>query len=113
MPSPRTVYEIKRELIASRLVKRAEELGVDATDLDDLVIEALNAVASGQYNGGAHPDLTAHDAFDAVHDDADERATAVNNKGLEAQLWLLAQCYGEQAVHVLLAQQAGAAASDV
>lgn len=113
VPSPRTVYEIKRELISSRLVKRAEELGVDATDLDELVIEALNAVASGQYNGGAHPDLTAHGAFDAVHDDADERATAVNNKGVEAQLWLLAQCYGEQAVHVLLAQQAGAAASDV
>ncbi|MFE2693740.1 hypothetical protein [Streptomyces mirabilis] len=52
--------------------------------------------------------VTAHDAFDS----ADERATAVNNKGLEAQLWLLAQCYGEQAVHALLAQQAGASASD-
>ncbi|MET9039332.1 hypothetical protein [Streptomyces mirabilis] len=56
--------------------------------------------------------MTAHAAFDSVHDNAEERATAVSNKGLEAQHWLLAQCYGEQAVHDLLAQQAGASASD-
>jgi hypothetical protein len=113
VPSPQTVYEITRELVTSRLVKRAEELRVDATDLDELVIAALHAVASRQHNSGAHPGLTAHAAFDTVHDDADERATAVNNKGLEAQLWLLAQSYGEQAVHDLLAKQAGAADSDV
>lgn len=113
VPSPQTAYEIKRELIAPRLVKRAEELRVDPADLDEHVIAALHAVASQQHNSGAHPDLAAHGAFDTVHDDADERATAVNNKGLEAQLWLLAQCYGEQAVHELLAQQAGADAPDV
>ncbi|MEU0110667.1 hypothetical protein ABZ313_35625 [Streptomyces sp. NPDC006251] len=112
VPSPETVREIKRELIVPRLVARAERLKLTADDLDALVAEAVHKSASQEFNDGAHTGLAAHEAFDAVHDGADARITAINNSGLEGQLWFLAECFGEQAVHDLLERQAGGSAAD-
>ncbi|MFJ2419241.1 hypothetical protein [Streptomyces brevispora] len=76
------------------LVSLARQRGLTETDLDELVYEALNAVASRAVNGGARPELSVLDAFDAEHDRADEAAARINNQGLEAQVEALASEFG-------------------
>lgn len=50
----------------------------DQLDLDELVIDTLSGQASEAVNAG-------HD-FDAMHDEADAKATEINNRGSEAQV---------------------------
>ena len=50
----------------------------DPLDLDDLVIDTLSGQASEAVNAG-------HD-FDGMHDEADAKATEINNRGPEAQV---------------------------
>lgn len=88
------------------LVRLTRELGLTETDVDELVYEMVHRGASSAYNNGAHPELGDLDAFDAVHDDADEQASAINNRGLEAQVAALVKAFGEQAVERLLRGEA-------
>ncbi|MEV7872502.1 hypothetical protein AB0P17_41790 [Streptomyces sp. NPDC088124] len=84
------------------LVSLARQRGLTETDLDELVYEALNAGASRAVNGGARPELSVLDAFDAEHDRADEAAAQINNQGLEAQVEALASEFGIAAAGDLL-----------
>ncbi|MEU8759581.1 hypothetical protein [Streptomyces sp. NPDC048659] len=91
---------------AAGLVRLARGLGLTETDVDELVYEMVHRGASSAYNNGAHPELGDLDAFDAVHDKADEQASAINNRGLEAQVAALAGAFGEQAVEQMLRDEA-------
>lgn len=91
---------------AAGLVRLARGLGLTETDVDELVYEMVHRGASSAYNNGAHPELGDLDAFDAVHDDADEQASAINNRGLEAQVAALVGAFGEQAVEQMLRDEA-------
>ncbi|WP_158834581.1 hypothetical protein [Streptomyces sp. NRRL S-350] len=91
---------------AAELVRLAHELGLTETDVDELVYEMVHRGASSAYNNGAHPVLGDLDAFDAVHDDADEQASAINNRGLEAQIAALFGAFGEQQVERMLRDEA-------
>ncbi|MER5356480.1 hypothetical protein ABT093_39945 [Kitasatospora sp. NPDC002551] len=91
---------------AAGLVRLARGLGLTETDVDELVYEMVHRGASSAYNNGAHPELGDLDAFDAVHDDADEQASAINNRGLEAQVAALVGAFGEQAVERMLRDEA-------
>ncbi|MHC3392265.1 hypothetical protein ACLQ2E_22795 [Streptomyces lavendulocolor] len=91
---------------AAALVCLTRELGLTETDVDELVYEMVHRGASGAYNNGAHPGLGDLDAFDAVHDDADEQASAINNRGLEAQVAALVGAFGEQEVERMLRDEA-------
>ncbi|MFI6112910.1 hypothetical protein [Kitasatospora sp. NPDC051164] len=90
----------------AELVRLAHELGLTETDVDELVYEMVHCGASSAYNNGAHPGPGGLDAFDAVHDDADERASAINNRGLEAQIAALVGAFGEQQVEWMLRDEA-------
>ncbi|MER6116206.1 hypothetical protein [Streptomyces sp. NPDC001743] len=90
----------------AQLVRLARELGLTETDVDELVYEMVHRGASSAYNNGAHPELGDLDAFDAVHDGADEQASAINNRGLEAQVAALVGAFGEQAVERMLRDEA-------
>ncbi|MFD9868557.1 hypothetical protein ACFXI8_27310 [Streptomyces niveus] len=81
-------------LDAAALVSLARQRGLTETDLDELVYDALNAGASRAVNGGAQPELSSFDAFNAEHDHADAAASRTNNQGLEAQIEALATEYG-------------------
>ncbi|MFD3662680.1 hypothetical protein ACFWVF_19080 [Streptomyces sp. NPDC058659] len=91
---------------AAALARLARELGLTETDVDELVYEMGHRGASSAYNNGAHPELGDLDAFDAVHDDADDPASAINNRGLEAQLAALVEAFGEQEVERMLRDEA-------
>lgn len=91
---------------AAELVRLAGELGLTETDVDELVYEMVHRGASSAYNNGAHPELGDLDAFDAVHDGADKQASAINNRGLEAQVAALVGAFGEQAVERMLRDEA-------
>jgi len=91
---------------AAELVRLARELGLTETDVDELVYEMVHRGASSAYNNGARPELGDFDAFDAVHDGADEQASAINNRGLEAQVAALVGAFGEQAVERMLRDEA-------
>jgi hypothetical protein len=84
------------------LVSLARQRGLTEADLDELVYDALNASASRAVNGGARPELSFLDAFDAEHDRVDEAASRTNNQGLEAQIEALAAEFGIAAAEDLL-----------
>jgi hypothetical protein len=50
--------------------------------------------------------LSDSDAFDAVHDDADERASTISNGGLADQITALVEAFGERAVEKMLRDEA-------
>ncbi|MEU6406151.1 hypothetical protein [Streptomyces sp. NPDC046985] len=91
------------------LIRLAGELELTATDVDELVYDMVHRGASGAYNSGARPELSDLDAFDAVHDDADERASAFNNIGLEGQVAALVEAFGEQQTERMLRDAADSA----
>ncbi|MFE9424169.1 hypothetical protein ACFYNO_14520 [Kitasatospora sp. NPDC006697] len=91
---------------SAALVRLARELRLTETDVDELVYEMVHRGASGAYNNGARPELSDLDAFDAVHDDADEQASAICNGGLEAQVAALVEGFGEQEVERMLRGEA-------
>ncbi|MFB7865405.1 hypothetical protein [Streptomyces sp. NPDC056069] len=100
---PRPEQEVQG---AAALARLAGELGLAETDVGELVYEMVHRGSSGAYNNGAHPELGDLDAFDAVHDDADEQASAINNRGLESQLAALVGAFGEQQVERMLRDEA-------
>ncbi|MGW4087024.1 hypothetical protein ACWEGS_28730 [Streptomyces sp. NPDC004822] len=71
-----------------------DEFGIGEGDLDEAVYEAANEDAADEYNGGAHPELDDDDAYEEVHDEADLRASSVNNQGATAQVQFLADFCG-------------------
>ncbi|MFI8206664.1 hypothetical protein [Streptomyces sp. NPDC085937] len=70
------------------------EFGIGEGDLDEVVYEAANEDGADEYNGGAHPELSDDDAYEEVHDEADARASSVNNQGAAAQVQFLAEFCG-------------------
>jgi hypothetical protein len=80
------------------LVRLAGELGATEADVDELVYDTVHRGASDAYNSGERPELSDSDAFDAVHDDADERASTTSNGGLADQITALVEAFGERAV---------------
>ncbi len=85
-----------------RLVRLAEDLGLSEIDVDELVYDMVHRGASSAYNNGAYPDLGDLEAFDAVHDDADEEASRINNGGLDTQLGALAKAFGIETTERLM-----------
>ena len=102
MPNPGPVHlpSAPAQAAASRppgvenLIRLAQELSLEDVDLDELVYDALHADASDAVNNGTLPELAFLDAFDAEHDDADEKVSRINNQGLEAQIETLVTAYG-------------------
>ncbi|MCG7523972.1 hypothetical protein MHW47_05890 [Streptomyces sp. OfavH-34-F] len=94
---------------AAALVRLAGELGLAETDVDELVYDMEHRGASDAYNSGSRPELGDLDAFDAVHDDADERASAINNTGLAGQVAALVAAFGEQETERMLRKVADSA----
>jgi hypothetical protein len=70
------------------------EFGIGEGDLDEAVYDAANEYGADEYNDGAHPELSEDDAYDEVHDAADERASSVNNHGVTAQVQFLGDFCG-------------------
>lgn len=91
------------------LVRLAGELGLTDVDVDQLVYDMVHRGASDAYNGGQRPELSDPDAFDAVHDDADVRASVINNGGLEDQVSALVEAFGEKQVVQMLRDEAAPA----
>lgn len=95
------------EAALDRLDELAVQLGITAEDhLDELVYDALNSDAADQVNTGTLPDLDVLTAFDELHDDADQRASRINNQGVRAQLAVLLDAHGEPALTALLRELA-------
>ncbi|MFF2374995.1 hypothetical protein ACFVUW_11495 [Streptomyces xiamenensis] len=90
------------EVQGAALVRLAEELKLTGTDVDELVYDMVHRGASDAYNSGSRPELGDLDAFDAVHDDADERASAINNTGLTGQVAALVAAFGQQQTERML-----------
>jgi hypothetical protein len=91
------------------LVRLAEELGLTEWDVDELVYDMVHRDASDTYNSGSRPELGDLDAFDAVHDDADEWASMINNTGLAGQVDALIEAFGEQQTERMLREAADSA----
>lgn len=84
-----------RSRSAGRLLRLAQDWGLREADLDELVYDMVHSGASSSYNNGAHPELGDIEAFDAVHDEADETASRINSQGLAAQIEALVTAFGE------------------
>jgi hypothetical protein len=98
-----TAAETETDAALDRLESLVGQLGLtDVDHLDELVYDTLNADASEQVNTGARPELDFLAAFDELHDDADERASRINNQGVHAQLAVLLAAHGETALTALL-----------
>ena len=86
-----------------RLTRLIEELGLDETDLDELVDDLTHSRASSRVNNrDAEPDLEFDEAFDLLHDEANRTAGAINNHGLPGQLAVLLDAYDEPTLTTLL-----------
>jgi hypothetical protein len=88
----------------NRLEELVDQLGLaDSDHLDELVYDTLHADASEQVNDhSVLPDLDILDAFDELHDAADDRTSLINDQGVRAQLAVLLDAHGETALIALL-----------
>lgn len=78
------------------------EFSLTEDDLDELVHDACSNTASNKVNGD-RDGLDFWDAYDQFHDDAEQRASNINNSGTSGQLRFLAAFYGTtQALRSLL-----------
>lgn len=75
-----------------------ERLGLDASDLDELVHEMKGAERAASYNSGIDDEehgLSADDELDAFDEAYSDEASEINNGGLEAQVAFLLEALGE------------------
>jgi hypothetical protein len=68
-------------------------------ELDDAISDLENDAAASRFNEGAYPELDDETGYDRVHDEADDRASRINNRGTAAQIAHLAE--GGQDVEAL------------
>lgn len=84
----------------------AVQLGIVDAELDESVIDLCNKEASDCYNNGADVEVAAgeddSEAFERLHDEADRRASAINNGGTNTQLGYLCEALGRDGTRDLL-----------
>ncbi|MCX4682075.1 hypothetical protein OG413_43625 [Streptomyces sp. NBC_01433] len=88
------------------LIRLAGQLGLEAVDVDELVYDTVHEESSRLVNSGACPELGFVDAFETLHDDADDCASQINNEGLEAQIRKLVGAHGHGGTEALLRSSA-------
>lgn len=88
------------------LIRLAGQLALEAVDIDELVYDTIHEESSRLVNSDACPELGFFDAFDTLHDDADNCASRINNEGLEAQIRKLVGAHGPCGTEALLRSSA-------
>ncbi|MBF6213145.1 hypothetical protein IU469_30855 [Nocardia puris] len=87
-----------------RLAQHALALGLDSIDLDETVYETVHTHAAEVVNNTSAADFW--DIYDRTHDAAAQHAADTNNNGLTAQLRLLTEHLGADAVTGILTELA-------
>lgn len=92
------------EVVLSQLRKLCEDLALSETDLDEHVHDVFDAKAASAWNSGEGADSI--EGCGEVHETYSERASSINNQGIDAQLRCLIEAHGPEETERLLRESA-------
>jgi hypothetical protein len=85
------------DTVFDELLTQARELGLDELDLDETIYELMNENAASDYNAPTEPVVGFdEETYERLHDSADERASAINNGGVSAQVTAMLNAWGAE-----------------